>query len=100
MDGRLARSADGHLLGGRTVVIQYTRVRTSVFRELGIRPPYAVTVGHGKAVVLRNGRAYHASWSRPTKNGGTKFTLPGRHPTPLRRRPVLGVYAFGPRSKP
>jgi Protein of unknown function (DUF3048) N-terminal domain/Protein of unknown function (DUF3048) C-terminal domain len=98
MDGRLARSANGHLLGGRTVVIQYTRVRTSVFRELGIRPPYAVTVGHGKAVVLRNGRAYHASWSRPTKNGGTKFTLPGGHRMLFARGQVWVIYAFGPGS--
>jgi hypothetical protein len=95
MDGRLARSADGHLLGGRTVVVQYTRVRTSVFRELGIRPPYAVTVGHGKAVVLRNGRAYHVNWSRPAENGGTQFTLPGGHRMVFARGQVWVIYAFG-----
>jgi hypothetical protein len=95
MDGRLARSADGHLLGGRTVVVQYTRVRTSVFRELGIRPPYAVTVGHGTAVVLRNGRAYHAKWSRPSENGGTKFTLPGGHRMVFARGQVWVIYGFG-----
>ena len=95
MDGRLARSADGHVLGGRTVVVQYTRVRTSVFRELGIRPPYAVTVGHGKADVLRDGRVYHAFWSRPTKNVGTRFTLRGGHRMLFAPGQVWVIYGFG-----
>jgi hypothetical protein len=98
MDGRLARSASGHVLGGRTVVVQYTRVRTSVFRELGIRPPYAVTVGHGKAVVLRNGRAYHVSWSRPDKNGGTKFTLPNGQRMRFAPGQVWVAFGLGPGS--
>lgn len=98
MDGRLARSASGHLLGGRTVVVQYTKVRTSVFRELGIRPPYAVTVGHGKADVLRNGRVYHTFWSRPTKNGGTTFTLPGGKRMLFARGQVWVIFGLGPGS--
>jgi Protein of unknown function (DUF3048) N-terminal domain/Protein of unknown function (DUF3048) C-terminal domain len=98
MDGTLARSAGGHSLGGRTVVVQYTKVRTSVFRELGIRPPYAVTVGHGRADVLRNGRVYHAFWSRRTKNGGTKFTLPGGHRMKFARGQVWVIYGLGPGS--
>jgi len=98
MDGRLARAYDGHLLGGRTVVIQYTRVRTSVFRELGIRPPYAVTVGHGRADVLRNGRVYHVRWRRHTKNGGTKFILPDGHRMPFARGQVWVIYGLGPGS--
>lgn len=98
MDGRLARSADGHLLGGRTVVVQYTKIRTSVFRELGIRPPYAVTVGHGKADVLRDGRVYHAFWSRHTKNGGTKFTLRGGQRMRFARGQVWVIFGRGPGS--
>jgi Protein of unknown function (DUF3048) N-terminal domain/Protein of unknown function (DUF3048) C-terminal domain len=95
MDGRLARSASGKVLGGPTVVVQYTRVGTSVFRELGIRPPYAPTVGHGTALVLRNGRAYHALWSRPNKNGGTKFTLANGHRMLFARGQVWVVFALG-----
>ncbi len=98
MDGRPARSASGQVLGGPTVVVQYTRVRTSVFRELGIRPPYAITVGHGKAVVLRNGRAYHVSWSRPHKNGGTTFTLPNGQRMRFARGQVWVTYGLGPGS--
>jgi len=37
------------------VVIQYTVVRTSRFREYGIPPPYAKSAGYGTAVVLRDG---------------------------------------------
>ncbi len=98
MDGTLARSATGHQLGGRTVVVQYTKVRTSVFRELGIRPPYAVTVGHGRADVLRNGRVYHARWVRRTKDGGTKFFLPNGHRMPFARGQVWVIFALGPGS--
>ncbi len=98
MDGTLARSSSGHLLGGRTVVIQYTKVRTSVFRELGIRPPYAVTVGHGRADVLRNGRVFHVRWVRHTKNSGTKFFLPNGHRMPFARGQVWVTFALGPGS--
>jgi Protein of unknown function (DUF3048) N-terminal domain/Protein of unknown function (DUF3048) C-terminal domain len=96
MDGRLARSADGHRLGGRTVVVQYTKVRTSRFREWGnIRPPYAVTVGHGRADVLRNGRVYHASWVRHSKNGGTKFTLRGGRRMLFAPGQVWVIFGYG-----
>lgn len=98
MDGRLARAFNGRVLGGRTVVVQYVRVGTSVFRELGIRPPYANTVGQGTAVVLRNGRAYHVHWSRPTKNVGTKFTLPDGQRMPFARGQVWVIYGHGPGS--
>ncbi len=33
------------------------------------------TVGAGKALILRNGRAYDARWSRPTKSKGTTWTV-------------------------
>jgi Protein of unknown function (DUF3048) N-terminal domain/Protein of unknown function (DUF3048) C-terminal domain len=98
MDGSPARAANGHRLGGRTIVVQYVRVGTSVFRELGIRPPYANTVGHGSAIVLRNGRAYHVRWSRPRANGGTTFTLPDGHRMPFARGQVWVVYGLGPGS--
>ena len=100
MDGTLARASDGQLLGGRTVVVQYTRVRASVFRELGVKCPYAVTVGHGRADVLRNGRVYHVRWRRHTKNAGTKFFLPAGHRMRFARGQVWVIYAFGPGSTP
>jgi len=75
MDGAPAMAAEGGQLGGATVIIQYTVVRTSRFIEYGGRPPYAQSLGSGRAVVLRNGRAYTVRWSRPNANGGTTFTL-------------------------
>jgi len=74
IDGRRAMTTEGQQMDPVTVVIQYTTVSTSVFRELGLRPPYAETVGHGTALVLRNGRAYRGKWSRAGRYHGTYFT--------------------------
>jgi DUF3048 family protein len=100
MDGTLARASDGRLLGGPTVVVQYTRVRASAFRERGVICPYAITVGHGKADVLRGGRVYHVRWRRHTKNAGTKFLLPDGRRMRFARGQVWVIYAFGPGSRP
>ncbi len=77
MDGAPGQAAEGGQLGGPTVIIQYTRIATSRFEEYGGRPPYAISVGKGMAVILRNGRAYRVHWSRPRLRAGTTFTLPG-----------------------
>jgi hypothetical protein len=74
MDGTPAMTTDGGRLAPATVVIQHTIVRKSGFLEYGYPPPYAETMGHGTAVVLRNGMAYNVTWSRPTFNGGTTYT--------------------------
>jgi hypothetical protein len=76
MDGAPGRAAEGGQLGGSTVIIQYTRIATSRFHEYGGRPPYAISTGSGKAVILRNGRAFTVHWSRSSLNAGTTFTLP------------------------
>jgi hypothetical protein len=76
MDGAPAMATEGGQMGGATIVIQYTKIGTSRFLEYGFRPPYAVTTGAGRAVVLRDGRAYNVRWSRPTADGGTTYTLP------------------------
>lgn len=98
MDGRPATATEGGQLGGPTVVVQYTKVRTSVFRELGVRPPYAETVGSGSAVVLRDGKSYKVHWSRPRADGGTTFTLPDGRRMPFARGQVWVVFAYGPGS--
>jgi Protein of unknown function (DUF3048) C-terminal domain len=77
MDGSPALTTDGGQLRPATVVIQYTTVRGSRFLEQGSRPPYAESTGSGRAVVLRDGRAYEVHWSRPRPDNGTTFTLPG-----------------------
>jgi hypothetical protein len=80
IDGQRAMTTAGKQMDPTTVVIQYTNVITSVFREEGLRPPYAETVGHGSVLVLRNGRAYQGHWSRPTQYRGTTFTTDGGQP--------------------
>ncbi|HEV2452294.1 MAG TPA: DUF3048 domain-containing protein, partial [Streptosporangiaceae bacterium] len=58
MDGARAMTTDAGQMSAATVVIQYTRVISSRFREWGnIPPPYAVSVGSGNALVLRDGKA-------------------------------------------
>jgi hypothetical protein len=76
MDGAPAMATEGGQLGPSTVVVQYTQIATSRFEEYGGRPPYAKSTGSGRAVILRDGRAYTCHWSRPTLEAGTTFTLP------------------------
>src|SRR6266516_6159677 len=80
MGGRPAITASGVRLSPATVVIQHTTVRTSRFLERGGRPPYAESTGSGSAVILRNGRAWTARWSRPSADGGTTFTTASGRP--------------------
>ena len=88
MDGTRAGTADDGQLSAATVVIQHTIVRTSRFLEYGSRPPYAQSTGSGTAVVLRDGRAYQARWSRPAADGGTTFTTADGQPMTFARGPV------------
>jgi len=76
MDGAPAMATEGGQLGGPTVVVQYTVVRTSRFLEYGSRPPFAESTGSGRAVVLRDGKAFDVKWARPTQDSPTVFTLP------------------------
>ena len=96
MDGRPATAGEGGQLGAPTVVIQYTTVRTSRFREAGVRPPYAESTGTGTGVVLRGGRSYAIRWSRPDASGGTTFTATTGGPMTFARGQVWVVFAAAP----
>ncbi|MFP1625407.1 DUF3048 domain-containing protein [Streptomyces sp. 5K101] len=75
MDGTAARTTDGKRLAPATVVVQYTEVRPSQFRDRGGNvSPYTETVGSGRALVLRDGRAHDARWQRESAAGDTVFT--------------------------
>lgn len=82
-------------LGAPTVVIQYTRVGSSRFREWGGPAPYAYSIGSGRAVVLRDGKAWQAHWSRPHGSDGTTFTASSGQRMTLARGPVWVVLASG-----
>ena len=96
MDGKPTRAAEGGELSAPTVVIQYTKVRTSRFLEAGARPPYAQSTGAGTGLVLRGGQAYAVRWSRPDADGGTTFTTASGQPMAFARGPVWVVLAAAP----
>lgn len=82
-DGRPALSTEGPQLGGTTVVVQSVDVYASEFGDrYGGVTPMSETVGHGKALVLRNGRAYRVTWSRPKAEKGTTWSYRG-HDFPM-----------------
>ncbi|MFD7502874.1 DUF3048 domain-containing protein [Streptomyces sp. NPDC059850] len=94
MDGTPARTTDGGRLGAATVVVQYTRVRPSRFHDvLGSVTPFTETVGSGRAVVLRDGKAYETRWSRPGAGGGTTFTTTDGDRMKFAPGPVWVVFA-------
>jgi hypothetical protein len=93
MDGAPAMATEGGQLGGRTVVIQYTVIRTSRFLEYGKPPPFAQSDGSGRAIVLRDGREYTVRWSRPNPNGGTTYTLPSGKRMTFERGQVWVIFA-------
>ena len=100
MDGKPSTAVEGGQLGGSTVVIQYTEVKTSRFLEYGSRPPYAVSTGSGQAVVLRDGRAFDVHWSRPSADGGTTFTLGSGQRMTFAPGQVWVILASAPKSAP
>ena len=94
MDGARAMTTDGGQLRAATVVIQHTRVGSSRFREWGGPAPYAYSTGSGRAVVLRDGKAWQAHWSRPHGSDGTTFTTGSGQRMTFARGPVWVVLAY------
>lgn len=69
--GRAAASAS-------TVIIQYVTIGTAGRGDkVGNSVPFTRSVGTGKALILRDGKAYKATWSRPSAEAPTKWTYKG-----------------------
>jgi hypothetical protein len=81
-DGTVQRdAATKALLVPKTAIIQFVEQKETKYGDrFGGKTPLVKTVGSGRAIVLRNGRAYETQWSRPTPESGTSFTMNG---TPL-----------------
>jgi hypothetical protein len=80
LDGLPAMS-DSHRLAASTVVVQQVRVHQSAIRDVAGNPsPIADTVGHGAALILRNGEVFQANWSRTAVGQGTTYTTPTGQP--------------------
>jgi hypothetical protein len=81
-DGRADRSPQGRQYGAGTVVVQYVATHASGNRDVnGVPTPVVTLVGTGNAVVLRDGRAWHATWSRQGETAPTVFTAGGQRLT-------------------
>jgi hypothetical protein len=75
LNKRPARATEGGIQHATTVVLQYVHQADSGFGDrYGGTTPKLDTVGTGKAWVLRDGKAYAVTWSRPVATGGTTFT--------------------------
>lgn len=74
----LTSTEKGRLSAG-TVVVQRVRIvrGLNIDDSAGSISPVAWTVGNGKAVVLRDGKAYQATWSRPTATKPTTYKTTG-----------------------
>ncbi|MGW7380825.1 DUF3048 domain-containing protein [Streptomyces sp. NPDC054794] len=93
MDGTPAVTADGEPVAPATVVVQHVTVRDSAYHDvLGNNTPFTETVGAGKAEVLRDGRAFDATWTRPTVHDGTGFTGPDGTPVNFANGQVWVVF--------
>ncbi|WP_243789314.1 DUF3048 domain-containing protein [Saccharopolyspora gloriosae] len=89
MDGRPAAATDSGRLGAGTVVLQEVNVRDSSLSDSkGSVSPHAETVGSGRAVVLRDGLAFDARWSRPSPDVGATYTTASGEPLPFAPGPV------------
>jgi hypothetical protein len=91
MDGRRVPS-----VRPATVVVQYTKIHKSRFHDRwGNFSPYTPTVGSGRAIVLRDGRAYDVRWSRPSAASGTTFTTAAGKPMTFGKGQIWTVFAKG-----
>ncbi|WP_431938496.1 DUF3048 domain-containing protein [Nocardia grenadensis] len=77
MDGAAYIVADTGQLMASTVVLQSVQVQDSAVSDIaGSVSPLAQTTGSGEALVLRDGQAFPAVWSRPSPQAGTTYTTP------------------------
>jgi hypothetical protein len=76
------RSPRGVQYGASTVVVQYVPTHASGNRDVnGMPTPVVQLDGTGTAVVLRDGKAWNATWSRQSPTAPTVFTSGGQRVT-------------------
>jgi hypothetical protein len=85
IDGAVQKTAAGDVISTPNVVVQFCRI-TEYAKDrdvLGNPAQYTHTVGHGKAVVFRNGKRIDGTWDRPSETDGTKLQTTAGKPLPL-----------------
>jgi hypothetical protein len=90
LDGRPLISTESGRVAAATVVIQRVKLiaRERIEDANGAVSPVAATVGHGPAFVLREGRRFTGTWSRPGPRAPTRFHTVAGLDLPLARGPV------------
>jgi hypothetical protein len=90
LDGTPMTSAGAGPVSAATVVVQRVDIAANegVRDAAGAPSPVVRTVGTGPATVLRDGRAFEGTWSRPSPEDGTQFTTGSGQPLPLAEGPV------------
>lgn len=67
-------AASGFQLGPKTLVIQLVSITDSIYKDkVGGVTPLSETVGHGTGFILRDGKYFAATWSRPDPSSGTTW---------------------------
>ncbi|MPZ66647.1 MAG: DUF3048 domain-containing protein [Pseudonocardiaceae bacterium] len=97
MDGTPLTAAEGGRPGAATVVLQRVETRpTNIVDATGTASSFALTVGDGEAVVLRDGHAFQGTWSHPAPHTPTTFNRPDGSPLPFAPGPVWVVLVPAP----
>ena len=66
--------SDGTQVAATNVVVQVVKIRLSnIIDAAGNRSPEVISIGSGKAYILRGGRMSAGTWERPTVGDVTKF---------------------------
>jgi hypothetical protein len=75
--GTWAVYQDGSVMPGvapANIIVQSVPIKRGRYVDvLGASSPYATTIGHGSALILRNGRLVHATWRRLGIRTGTRY---------------------------
>lgn len=90
LDGTPLVSTDSGRVAAATVVVQRVGLSTSepIEDAHGNVSPVAVTVGSGAAEVLRDGKQFAGTWTRPTPTSPTRFRTASGGDLPLASGPV------------
>ncbi|HEY3208740.1 MAG TPA: DUF3048 domain-containing protein [Actinomycetota bacterium] len=78
-------SSDGTQFSAKNVIVQMVRTRlTEIVDANGVRSPEVISVGTGKAYVLRDGRVIKGTWQRESAADVTRFVDTHGQEIPLR----------------
>ena len=78
MDGNKDMAEEGGQLGASTFVIQYATVKGSKFHDVnGVTSPETETIGHGRALIFRDGQVFKGLWNRKKGADPISYSIGG-----------------------